>query len=735
MAHPFHHRYDGRMKKGKVPAATKTETIQAKRSDEVSTPAALKLAGYVALTVAALLMLLLSVRTISGIDIGYHLSYGERFWTEGEVVDHCPEVYTLPPLDTRADVARPAGGPGCWYDHAGAFHFPNANWLAQVIFSGVYRVGGVTGLCLLRVLLVAAILGFTLATMRRLRLPAPVMAAGLLLITLVIYTRFMLRPELCGYVVLLAQCFVWSGYVRSSENSLVRCGVPHSLTHRTMGILIALQLLLVNLHSFFLLGMALTGVFLVDHLIRLMFGAGVDSGKGRKSGGQKERASRAAIVQAVRRLTILLAAQALVAFFNPWIWRIAVLPLQTLVYLRENGIAQGPGPHPWSMIKELRQSVFTNELIPTVYSSGFVLTIVIAALGAIGAAIRRQWWCVLLVVGMTFTGWSVGRNMGLGALLAVPFALVGLSFPLRGWFASRSPAVVRGSVALLSLAVVLVAGYFAYLYTSHQWFYRERMQARIGFGVARLAVPLGATEWLDEHRPTGRVWCDFGVSSNLHFFSRPHRDVPILSNTWAYPPEALGELQSIVGSAGQRSFGPVADRYGISTVVLSALESQRMVMALARDPEWVVTAFEGPHVVFMRTTGPDADLAARLAIQPYDLDTHELIGRTESLDPLPAFPLGSTGHLLSLLGWFDGAIELLRAAVHHDPNHFTAWGNLGTALASRGSTRRAAGDANFGTDFAQAEQALMRSLAIQPKQDMMRQNLSRLRGLRSSGSQ
>ena len=43
---------------------------------------------------------LLGIRTIVSEDLGYHLAYGERFWSDGEIVDHNAFLYTLPPTDT-----------------------------------------------------------------------------------------------------------------------------------------------------------------------------------------------------------------------------------------------------------------------------------------------------------------------------------------------------------------------------------------------------------------------------------------------------------------------------------------------------------------------------------------------------------------------------------------------------------------------------------------------------------
>ena len=44
-------------------------------------------------------MFALGTRTLTSVDLGYHLAYGEHALTTGELVDHNPYLYTLPRLD------------------------------------------------------------------------------------------------------------------------------------------------------------------------------------------------------------------------------------------------------------------------------------------------------------------------------------------------------------------------------------------------------------------------------------------------------------------------------------------------------------------------------------------------------------------------------------------------------------------------------------------------------------
>ena len=180
----------------------------------------------------------LGVRSVSSVDIGYHLMYGQEFLRTGKLVDSSPNIYTIPEDFSNLDLP-----PGSWIDSEGTYRFPNANWLTQIIFAGVYKMGGAVGLSVLRLVLVLGIIIISAITMCRLGVPVVLAGAGVLLIALVAEERFLLRPELVGYLILVAQLCIL---------------VPDALKSRGLSwakilLLVVLQLLLVNLHSYWML--------------------------------------------------------------------------------------------------------------------------------------------------------------------------------------------------------------------------------------------------------------------------------------------------------------------------------------------------------------------------------------------------------------------------------------------------------------------------------------------------
>ena len=391
-------------------------------------------------------VLLLGVRTLTSEDLGYHLGYGEAFLDSGRLIDHDARLYTLPAQELAADL-RPAAGPGCWYDAEGRYRFPNANWLSQVLMASAYRLGGVAGLSLLRLGLVGMLLACVAVLLHRLRVPWRVGLGAILLTALVAYPRFSLRPELFGYVVLAGQMALLGGVLRDGAS-----GTP--LRSQAMG-LVALQWLFTNLHSYFLLGLALTGAMLGGAVVSMLWGVRSLTVKDER----RETARRNA-----RSLAALLAAQGLVCFLNPWTWRLAVLPFQTLAYLRVNRIGAGPGMHPWSTIKELAGSslrMLGSGPMTVSYAASWVAALVGLA-GLAAAGVRKRWGVAMIVLGMMLVGAAANRNLAIAAIVVIPLSVGVCAEPARRWVlrwpAARRAWMARGvCVVWIALSVGIIA--------------------------------------------------------------------------------------------------------------------------------------------------------------------------------------------------------------------------------------------------------------------------------------
>ncbi|MHC4718336.1 MAG: hypothetical protein ACYS5V_15295 [Planctomycetota bacterium] len=579
-----------------------------------------KVMGPTALAVACVLTAALATHRLTSPDLGYHLAYGQTFLATGRVVDHNAFIYPLPPADPTASL--PAPGPGSWYDDRGRYRFPNANWLSQVVMAAVHRAAGAVGLSLLQAALAVATAALAAVALRRMGARWWALAPAVLVIALVGYERFGLRPENFGYLLLAVQLCVLAPAVRPGGR----------VTWRSAIILAGIQLLWVNSHVYFPVGVGVTAAVLIGLALRLLWQRAVrhDTGNATK-----------ALAASLPWLLAAVAAQAAVCLVNPWTWRLAVLPFQVLAALRS------PAGQDLAPIGELAgplHAMFARYWNTWAYGAVAVLSIP----AAVVLGLRKRWACLLVLLAGNAAAWPLRRNLLLGALLIAPPLLLAADELLR-WLDPRFgrkrwlPAV---RVVLAVLIVMLPFWMFSQVVTGKFW-YGQRQPNSFGLGLCRLEMPLDAAEWINRHCPDpadGRLFTDFGPSSNLHYFTRPHRQVPVLTNTFAYPP-AVGVRIARYGRGDRMpGFAVFARRHDVRIVALrvAAGLTAGLARGLDKDPRWAMTHLSGRHVVFVRADGPYADLAR--SAKP--IDTEAYVSRMRRLHARPAYGLGVAGTVL-----------------------------------------------------------------------------------------
>lgn len=595
----------------------------------------------------------LAVRPVSTYDVGYHLAYGEHFLKTRHIVQTNRFVYTQLDENILSDPAQI--GPGCRYEPAtNTYRFVNANWLSQVVMAGAYRAGGFVALGVLRLALVLAILAVVMACMRRHGVGWAWIAPAVLLIALTSYERLDIRPELFGYLVLIGQWALLMG--RRFDRQ------------RALGV-IALQLLAVNLHSYFLLGVALSAAMLADALLRWLWArtvTGADTGE---------------VVGPLRWLAVAAGGAALACLGNPWFARGAIFPVQTILYLWKHRILGAPvslASHPWAFIGELVPAL-GGGLRGLWATSAYLLVLALAAPAVIVALPRRRWGWALVLMGLGAVSFQTRRNIALGAFFLVPISAALLaegSAWLREAARARRPSARlarlrrfgRPALAAVCLGSSVAGIWLTVSVVTNRFYFSERRSWRFGLGATKFMVPVDAAEWINRHRPAGKVWCDFANSSNLMFLTRPRRRVPILTNTWAFPPYVMEQVTQV--AAGLRPLGPWVRRYGIGTVVLRYTQIvPPLIATLCRDPGWAVVHVGVRTVVFVRAEGPNAALAAEHRITQENLDMGDFIDRIAAADPIPATALHSTAVLLNNMGWPRPAEACWRRAIEIDPRY------------------------------------------------------------------
>ena len=274
---------------------------------------AANLLGMLSTFGAVVFMTAMAVRPINSPDIGYHLAYGEHLLDTGHIVQ--TNLWVYPPLNPEAMKDPASLGPGCRFDAAtGTFHFINANWLSQMVMAAAGRKAGMDGLVLLQAALIAMIAVLLVVPMRRNQAPWHWIGPAIVLVAIATDIRMPLRPELFGFLMLVGQWALLSGRDFGWKQA---AGVT------------ALQVLAVNFHSYFLLGIALTGA--------VYAGIALDRWNARR----RSRFEAAALSPKLKWLGVAMAGTVVACFANPWFARGAIMPLETLYYMRATISAAG----------------------------------------------------------------------------------------------------------------------------------------------------------------------------------------------------------------------------------------------------------------------------------------------------------------------------------------------------------------------------------------------------------
>ena len=611
--------------------------------------AAVRSAGMTAMVAAAAFVAALAVRPITSYDIGYHLAYGEHFLRHGRIVQTDRFIYTRLDEEILADPDQL--GPGCKFDPAtNTYSFVNANWLSQVVLAGVARAGGMLALSGFRAALVVAIFAVVVVIMRRGGAAWHWIAAAVVLIAVTSYERFDLRPELLGYLMLVGQCalLVGGGFGR----------------RRALGV-VGLQVLAVNLHSYFVLGIAMTAAMFADALLRWLWARTVTL------------ADTSELRPRVKWLGVAAVGVIVAALVNPWFARGAIFPIQTLLYLAKHqiiGRMPGPASHVWAFVGEFRPTL-DESLRAYRSSTAYVVVLAVVSAGMLAALIARRWGWVLIMAGMIAVSYQMRRNIPLGALLPVPLATVALAGEgqrLRARLAAgRLKRFLNPAACTVALAVTALAGWWTIsVVASRFYFSDQRRPWRFGLGASKVMLPIEAAEWIKRHRPAGNVWCNFSNSSNLlHLLGGEYR-VPVLTNTWACPPYVIRQVENTFVSPSPRltRFKSIVAENNVGTVV--ARFTRRippLIRLLADSDEWAPVHISSRCVVFVRRAGPTAALAREHGLTERELNREEFLDRIAGSDPIAGSALHDAARLLVELGWTDSARAAWQRAVALEP--------------------------------------------------------------------
>ncbi len=615
-------------------------------------------AGLIACASAACCVLALSWHKIESLDTGYHLAYGKHFLDHGRIVERDP--FLLP------QNAEP---------------FVNANWGSQIVMAIAHRAAGPSGLIAVRTLLLVIVFTGIAVVLRRYTTSLSWLAAAWLLAGIAGYERFSLRPELFSYAIMLVMLTLLSRLT----------------LHRRHVVLIALlQLLWVNLHSYFLIGLFLTGALIAGELLVT------------QNGDRPQR---------LRAFGIALAAQVVACFMNPWGWRGAIFPIQTLSYLRRanamGGGPESPSASAWSLISEFHSPFrYVGELINARTMHAYYVLLVIAAIGIVACIVRRRLGTMLLLILLMAMSFQMRRNIAQFALAGAPLAMGAITalMTIRSqtpkWLRLLPPTLV--TLASIWWTVGLVNGRFYYA--------ERRITRQFGTDYSQRTFTTDAVKWLAAHQDLQpNLFVDYFSSSNTLPWLPGRFKLFVDTNTFAYKEETLAAAFDL--GLGKRAHADIFDHEEINVALLhSGPDTQPLIMRLVADyTNWALVYFDRQAVIFIRRIPEHIEIIKANHPTAANLDPRGWIDSYAEPNFTKALSLGTAVNIPLALGWHAQAADLMREAVRLAPDYHDAWYFLAVCEANLGNASarvQMMSDARF--HFGKAENAVYRAKELAP---------------------
>jgi hypothetical protein len=462
----------------------------------------------------------------------------------------------------------------------------DVHWLFQVLVYRLHGAGGHAAVVVAVFAVIAAAVGFAAAAAAVHRKDRPALlvlcvALGLLAAS----DRIMPRPEIATILLLCTLVYLL-------ERWLERGG-------RSIWLVPPLFLLWANVHGLFAVGLGVIGLALAGEALEAVL-----------PGGRRFERGRAV------RLAAVLALSVAACLVNPNGLDLFNYPLEQL---RMIGTPDQRNRGATSM--ELLPLTYWPVLRPQVVL-GFLALVALAAVGLVAEGRGRRSRHVLYVAVFGALGVLAQRNTALFLAVGPLVATRGL-----GAWLDRHPlpaAVQKAGAGALVAGLALLA--------ADVW--RGEFHLRIGdsrspgFGVVEPLYPIGAAEWIAEHRPSGPIFHNMADGAYLIWRLAP--DYPVMADGRL---EVFGaKLRELDGTTPD-VFRRLDARYhfGLALLAYGLFDYPELMDALAKDPEWRLVFADEASVLFARVPPGGAPWPA---VNPADPALFAPLPETRSVDDL-----------------------------------------------------------------------------------------------------
>jgi tetratricopeptide (TPR) repeat protein len=619
-----------------------------------------------------LLVLATAVFKINDFDTWFHLKTGEY------ILEH----HTVPTHDVFSFTAQGR----TWITH---------EWLFEVLMFLVYRLGSLTGVILLKALVVALGFLFLGLALRGLKIDLAIGAPLVILAVFMTTFRAFARPHVATEALIALYLYMllslkYRPEFRARRNRLLW--------------LLPVQLVWANIHSGMVLGIGIFALFIVTEFVQ-----------GLAARRLRWLADDVVPLPDLGFLSVLTLGLLAVSFLNPNLHRALLYPL---IITREPIFSGG--------IRELQ-----TPLLRLFWSTDFFICLMLMlAIGILSFVLNRRrlgLFGLTLFAAAGLAALVALRNVPIFALLAVPITSLNLQQAAGGrphaenlrppFWQSRASGYLLTTLLVLIIGLVFVRG----VHVAND--FREP-----GFGSDSRIFPARAADFVLENNVPDHIFSSMEYGGYFIWTWYPKHQVYIDGRLDVYGSDLFETYGKVFWSA------PILDsvirRYDINCFVLPQSPSNTPATrnyvgrTLATRPDWSLVYFDDLSLIYLRNTPRNQGLVDRFA---YHAIVPSLLGLPEeNPDPEqvlrearraaaanPESPLTQTmlGMALSQNDQPDPAREAFERALKLDPKYGDAWLGLGILLARQG-------------DRARAIATLERLVRLEPTNSIARLNLA-----------
>ncbi len=508
-------------------------------------------------------------------DIGRHIKLGEIIVTS----HHIPTTNLFSFVE---------------YSHP----FLNHHWLSEVIFYLLHGAVGLQGLMIVKVFILVIVFALCIYAVS-LRNILTTVVITLLSLSL-LFDRTEVRPELFSYLFLAGFLYI---LFRARNNEL---------SSKMLWVLPCIELIWVNAHIYFFVGLAIYGAFFLDRIIQHKFS-------------------------------------------KTYLYIGLVLGLATLV--NPHGIYGAL--YPFNVFKEYGYDIVENKSLGFIvhylgywtfsikaYAVGVVLLIASFALHI--RRYRSYTFEMLISLFAVVVGYIMLRNLALFALIIVPVVLRNTS-DVR-WRLSRTVRVA----GLVVLVCILLGSIFGI--TTNAFY--GAMNSPKTFG---LAMPSGAergVQFIKDNHIQGNVFNNFDIGSYLIWKLYPEQKIFADGRPEAYSVDFWQKIYKPM-QADPNVWKIAQDTYHINYIFFAHTDQTEWARAfmnsINKDPQWVMVYVNESVIIYVKNIP-----ANQVVIQKYRITEEIAISQVPEIlkkaSSSSTAPYRALAGYFYLLGWYKPAI-------------------------------------------------------------------------------